>query len=98
MHIHVNPFQVVSIANEKGADVTNPSGAAYDPDYAGLIGQWRDGIFVKVGHRAVVRTRYERFIGDFVIHCLILRHGDPGMMQNIRIYLPGSAEDPMSHH
>ena len=35
-----------------------------------------------------VRTRYQRYIGDFVLHCHILEHEDEGMMQNVRISLP----------
>ncbi|MDP8993831.1 MAG: multicopper oxidase family protein [Pseudomonadota bacterium] len=97
MHIHVNPFQIVSIVDAQGRDVTDPNGPAFDPDYAGLIGEWKDTIFVKEGHRAIFRTRYERFVGDFVIHCHILFHGDHGMMQNLRIYMP---ETPIAapHH
>jgi L-ascorbate oxidase len=58
---------------------------------------WKDTLFVKnvAGgggpsgeYTIVIRTRYERYIGDFVIHCHILDHEDQGMMQNIRIALP----------
>jgi hypothetical protein len=35
-----------------------------------------------------LRTRYQRYIGDFVLHCHILDHEDQAMMQNIRIGLP----------
>ena len=97
MHIHVNPFQIVSIVDALGRDVTDPNGPAFDPDYAGLTGEWKDTIFVKQGRRVIFRTRYERFVGDFVMHCHILYHGDHGMMQNLRIYAPDSAE-AQSHH
>jgi FtsP/CotA-like multicopper oxidase with cupredoxin domain len=71
-----------------------------DPQYPGLKGVWKDTIFVKNVANAkcglsageytvVIRTRYERYIGDFVLHCHILDHEDQGMMQNIRIALPG---------
>jgi L-ascorbate oxidase len=68
-----------------------------DPQYPGLKGVWKDTIFVKnvAGqggpsgeYTVVVRTRYQRYIGDFVLHCHILDHEDQGMMQNIRIALP----------
>lgn len=85
LHIHVNPFEVVSITNAKGHDLTDPKDPAFDPDYAGLKGQWKDTIFVKEDDRVLFRTRYERFTGDFVIHCHIMFHGDHGMMQNLRI-------------
>ena len=46
-----------------------------------------------------MRTRYERYIGDFVLHCHILDHEDQGMMQNIRIALPdGRGGVAASHH
>jgi len=35
-----------------------------------------------------VRTRYQRYIGEFVLHCHILDHEDQGMMQNVSIELP----------
>ena len=98
MHIHVNPFQIVSIVDAQGRDVADPAGPAFDPDYAGLIGQWKDTVFVKQGHLVVFRTRYERFVGDFVIHCHILFHGDHGMMQNLRIYMPDSPGATAAHH
>ena len=48
---------------------------------------------LKSGYQAVLRTRYERFIGDFVLHCHIVQHGDQGMMQNLRIVPPSSRRD-----
>jgi L-ascorbate oxidase len=68
-----------------------------DPQYPGLKGVWKDTLFIKnaagkfvqMGQYTItVRTRYERYIGDFVLHCHILDHEDQGMMQNIRIALP----------
>ena len=85
LHIHVNPFQLVSIVDEQGRDVTDPKGPAFDADYLGLKGQWKDTILIKQGLRIAFRTRYERFTGDFVLHCHIMYHGDHGMMQNLRI-------------
>jgi len=93
-HIHVNPFQIVSIRNADGLDVIDPRSPGHDPDYAGLAGQWRDSMALKSGYQAVLRTRYERFIGDFVMHCHITPHGDQGMMQNLRIVPPSSRRDP----
>jgi L-ascorbate oxidase len=43
---------------------------------------------LKSGYQAVPRTRYERFIGDFVMHCHIVQHEDQGMMQTLRIVPP----------
>jgi FtsP/CotA-like multicopper oxidase with cupredoxin domain len=67
---------------------------------------WKDTLFVKNLARGqaeqytlVIRTRYERYIGDFVLHCHILDHEDQGMMQNIRIALPnGHGGVAYGHH
>ncbi|MCL6728981.1 multicopper oxidase family protein [Sphingomonas hankyongi] len=96
LHIHVNPFQIISIQDAEGRDVTDPKSAVFDPDYAGLKGQWKDTVFVKENVRIAFRTRYERFTGDFVTHCHIMYHGDHGMMQNLRIAAEGD-EGPISH-
>jgi L-ascorbate oxidase len=36
----------------------------------------------------VIRTRYQRYIGEFVLHCHVLDHEDQGMMQNVSVMLP----------
>jgi FtsP/CotA-like multicopper oxidase with cupredoxin domain len=67
---------------------------------------WKDTLFVKNLARGqaeqytlVIRTRYERYIGDFVLHCHILDHEDQGVMQNIRIALPnGRGGVAYGHH
>jgi len=89
LHIHVNPFQIASIEDAQGRDATDPASPAFDPDYAGLKGQWKDTLLIKENMRVAFRTRYERFTGDFVIHCHIMFHGDHGMMQNLRIAAEG---------
>ena len=95
LHIHVNPFQIVSINDAQGRDVTDPSSPVFDPDYAGLKGEWKDTVILKQDLRVAFRTRYERFSGDFVIHCHIMFHGDHGMMQNLRIAAEG--DEPAEH-
>ena len=78
-----------------------------DPQYPGLKGVWKDTLFVKnvpIGggktgrYTVLVRTRYERYIGDFVLHCHILDHEDQGMMQNVRIALPDGQGGIAAHH
>ena len=91
LHIHVNPFQIVSILDSQDRDVTDPKSPVFDPDYAGLKGEWKDTVMLKQDLRVAFRTRYERFTGDFVIHCHIMFHGDHGMMQNLRIAAEGGA-------
>lgn len=91
-HIHVNPFQIVEILDPSGKDVSAPGATdGDDGQYPGLKGVWKDTVWVKNGggvYKVVARTRYQRYIGDFVLHCHILDHEDKGMMQNVRIALP----------
>ncbi|MGZ8354467.1 MAG: multicopper oxidase family protein [Allosphingosinicella sp.] len=91
-HIHVNPFEIVSIVNNNNptVDVSIPgSFDGGDPQYVGLKGMWKDTLWIKPNYTVTIRTRYERYIGDFVLHCHILDHEDEGMMQNVAIVLPG---------
>ncbi|MEM8640889.1 MAG: multicopper oxidase family protein [Cyanobacteria bacterium P01_G01_bin.54] len=82
-----------------------------DPQYQGLKGVWKDTIWIKgpvkaqsdkkdqvetKPYRIVVRTRYQRYIGEFVLHCHILDHEDQGMMQNVEIVLPVSAAETLN--
>jgi L-ascorbate oxidase len=93
-HIHVNPFEIVSIVNDNNPNVDVSAPGAFDggdPQYVGLKGMWKDTLWVKPGYTVKVRTRYERYIGDFVLHCHILDHEDEGMMQNVAIALPGGS-------
>ena len=71
-HIHVNPFYVVS-------ETDNATGLATP------VGLWRDTLLINGTKTYSVRTRYEDYIGDFVIHCHLLDHEDSGMMQGIRV-------------
>ena len=98
-HIHVNPFQVAKILNPQGVDVS-VTGEADDQQYANLKDTWKDTLFVKQGYRLFLRTRYERYIGEYVLHCHILDHEDQGMMQNVRVLLPDGQGGAVSsgHH
>ena len=105
-HIHVNPFQIVSITDPSGKEVSvtgdlGKDGKVIDPQYANLQGTWRDTLFVKSGYNLYVRTRYQRYIGEYVLHCHILDHEDQGMMQNVRVLVPdgkGGGISASSHH
>lgn len=97
-HIHINPFQIVRLQGViNGKDVDHSS----DPtsEYYGMLGVWKDTIFVQQGSTIVMRTKLERYIGDFVLHCHILDHEDMGMMQNVRIAMPDgmSGAAPATH-
>ncbi|WP_157871972.1 multicopper oxidase family protein [Gloeothece verrucosa] len=69
-----------------------------DPEYAGFKGVWKDTLWIKSlnsptsprggAYTIVVRTRYKRYIGEFVLHCHILDHEDQGMMENVNIVMP----------
>ena len=46
---------------------------------------------IDVVHReyvVIARTRYDDYVGDFVIHCHMLEHEDQGMMQNVTVVPP----------
>ncbi|HEV2507904.1 MAG TPA: multicopper oxidase domain-containing protein [Mesorhizobium sp.] len=111
-HIHVNPFQIVSIIDPNGKDVSaagavdDAGGEPYDPQYPGLKGVWKDTLWIKslipqslpAGFSGIytitLRTRYERYIGEYVLHCHILDHEDQGMMQNVAVVLPDQVVGP----
>jgi len=71
-----------------------------DDNYPGLKGVWKDTLWIKSilpatpppGTSGIytikVRTRYQRYIGEYVLHCHILDHEDQGMMQNVAVVLP----------
>jgi FtsP/CotA-like multicopper oxidase with cupredoxin domain len=67
-----------------------------------MRGTWRDTLFVKAGYTLYLRTRYQRYIGEYVLHCHILDHEDRGMMQNVRVVLPDGEGGAMTgghgHH
>jgi FtsP/CotA-like multicopper oxidase with cupredoxin domain len=96
-HIHVNPFEVMDVIHMKG-DGTQES--IFDPvthkcktdgstdlsnQYCSMWHIFRDTIFVENNYHVHVRTYYDRYIGEFVIHCHLLDHEDSGMMLNIEI-------------
>ena len=105
-HIHVNPFQIISIRDRHGRELSgfdvpdDDNGAQpVDPQFRGLKNVWKDTIFVKSApgddlsngqYQVTVRTRYQHFTGKFVLHCHILDHEDRGMMENVEIIKPGT--------
>lgn len=96
-HIHVNPFQVVAILDAQGRDVSGPEPVeGADPQYRGFRGMWKDTVWVEQGYTLKMRTRYQRYIGEFVLHCHILDHEDQGMMQNVAITLPGGTAESVN--
>jgi L-ascorbate oxidase len=57
-----------------------------------------DTIIVPPKKTVKFRTRYDRFTGDFVLHCHILPHEDLGMMQRVRISEPPAEVEERSAH
>src|SRR5262249_22150902 len=77
-HIHVFPFEVVSLKDEKGEEKLPAHNGK--PEAVG-----KDTLLVPNGYRATVRFRYTRFDGKSVLHCHILDHEDQGMMEVIEV-------------
>jgi len=49
---------------------------------------WRDTVNVPRSGCVTRRSRFEDFMGRFVLHCYILNHEDIGMMQLLEVYKP----------
>lgn len=72
-HIHVNSFEIFRIKKANGTEkIFNPP-------------IWRDTYLIQANDTVYVRSRYEDFDGDFVLHCHILDHEDQGMMELVSI-------------
>lgn len=52
---------------------------------------WRDTLLVREKTPVTIRSRYQRYIGKFVLHCHILDHEDRGMMQVVEVVAPSSS-------
>jgi FtsP/CotA-like multicopper oxidase with cupredoxin domain/peroxiredoxin len=82
-HIHVNPFEVYSIVDDKGVEhLKEPV--------------WRDTIIVHGGWTIKARSRNEVFTGLFVQHCHILDHEDQGMMELVEIKARAGSPEGLS--
>jgi FtsP/CotA-like multicopper oxidase with cupredoxin domain len=69
-HVHTNPFLVC------------PNNSNKEPNFA----HWRDTFWTQVedGPRELL-TQYNKFTGNFVLHCHKLNHEDMGMMELVEI-------------
>ena len=72
-HIHIQPFQVVSINGVPVQGVEYRDTVPIPPMVNGVPGQ------------VVIRQRYTNFTGRFVVHCHILFHEDNGMMAPVQV-------------
>ena len=114
-HIHVNPFEVIDVTTAASdgsqASIFDKDGnckSSMQPDPQGLVNQYcglyhvfRDTLFVENNYQVHIRTHYDRYIGEYVIHCHILDHEDGGMMMNIAIVPDLNAPNGgvgMTHH
>lgn len=98
-HIHVNPFEVMDVttqlpngdtvsiydANGKCRTDLPKDTQGLDNQYCGMWHTFRDTVLVENNYQVHIKTNYDRYIGEFVIHCHILDHEDGGMMMNIEI-------------
>lgn len=99
-HIHVNPFEVIDVRpinpdGSLGESIFDKDGHCrkdlpVDPqglqnEYCSMYHVFRDTIFVEGKFQVRIRTHYDRYIGEYVLHCHILDHEDAGMMLNIEI-------------
>ena len=79
-HIHVNPFQIVSV---NGVSLRKPW--VWWDTISIPIEQTDEGVFEdEVAGTVLIYQRFLGFTGEYVLHCHILGHEDRGMMQNVR--------------
>ena len=95
-HIHVNAFQLL---DDKG----NPAEWADTVVIPPCAPQNSDGSCAPNAQPGTVslRTRYETFTGDFVLHCHILEHEDMGMMLLVEVSAKKGTPKPtamLTHH
>jgi len=99
-HIHINPFQIVDVTTidpktNKQRSIYNADGSCNElamadtnqlaNQYCGMRGVFKDTMFVENNFEVKIRTTYDRYIGEFVLHCHILDHEDGGMMLNVAV-------------
>jgi FtsP/CotA-like multicopper oxidase with cupredoxin domain len=72
-HIHIQPFQVISVNGIPVKGVEYRDTMPIPPMENGVPG------------KVVIRQRYTDFTGRFVIHCHILVHEDLGMMAPVQV-------------
>lgn len=46
---------------------------------------WKDTVIVRSGQTVKLRTRYARYLGQFMMHCHIAEHGDLGMAEVLEV-------------
>ncbi len=77
-HIHIQPFQVVSVNGKPVSGVDYRDTVPIPPMENGVPGT------------VVIRQKFTDFTGRFVFHCHILFHEDNGMMAPVRVVRAGA--------
>lgn len=72
-HIHIQPFQVISVNGVPVKGVDYRDVISIPPAVSGVPG------------RVVIRQKYTDFTGRFVVHCHILFHEDNGLMAPVSV-------------
>lgn len=81
MHLHGNPFQVVSRAWDNDSLAQTWASLEHGIVEGGL----RDTVLVWPGQRVQIAVRFAEHLGYFLYHCHILEHEDGGMMRNFLV-------------
>ncbi len=107
-HIHVNPFEIMDITDTaSNSSIFKPDGGCVDsekakvPMYCDQYHVFRDTVVVQPGYLITARTRYDDYIGEYVLHCHILDHEDQGMMMNVTVVNPATlpaGSNPHARH
>jgi FtsP/CotA-like multicopper oxidase with cupredoxin domain len=86
IHVHVNPFQVFSIA---GGKPTGSGGRVCDAEFGyACVGDWQDTMMLPQldgQSEAVMRFQTDTFTGQEVLHCHYLNHEDLGCITYFEI-------------
>ncbi|HEY6805383.1 MAG TPA: multicopper oxidase domain-containing protein [Pyrinomonadaceae bacterium] len=85
-HIHVNPFQVISLFDPTYMDASlATTGVPLRRPWV-----WWDTFAIPPGGWAKMWTRFVDYTGTYVFHCHILDHEDRGMMQLVNVSPAGT--------
>jgi Multicopper oxidase len=74
-----------SIFGADGKCLVRPDSVSLENQYCNLWHVFRDTIFVQNDYEGHIRTTYNRYIGEYLMHWHILDHEVSGMMVNIFI-------------
>ena len=84
-HIHINPFQVVSIDGQPKTGVDYEDNVAMPPCHLAPNPPDPANPVCASPTTVVIRMRPTDFTGKFVIHCHVTNHEDRGMMASVQV-------------